>query len=170
MTFDNIHEVEKTNCELSDNIEDRYFNEFILELLENLDILERDLALLKNDNSKKQIINRIFRKIHTINGLAGFVSHNIIEELSHKTEDLLNQVRKGEMSANASIILIVYQACELIRDLCKNKTRSFSDVLKNELIEFYEKLELINNGITPFFPENVSCNNKINHRISSSRF
>ena len=141
MEFDSIFDDKKTQFIIEESIEDKYFDEFVTEVLENLSTIENDLKLLKSDKSKKQIINRIFRKIHTIKGLSGFVSYNIIENLSHNTEEILNSIRKNKLKINDSVIFIIYEVSELIKKICENKPKEITQSIKDEIIEIELKLK-----------------------------
>jgi two-component system chemotaxis sensor kinase CheA len=42
------------------------------------------------------LLNRIFRAIHPIKGTSSFLSLDPIVKLSHRTEDVLNALRRGD--------------------------------------------------------------------------
>lgn len=78
--------------------------ELINEANEGLDQLEQDLLALEEDHSDKNVINRIFRTIHTIKGSSGAVGFNKIQNLAHKGETLLDLVRSDVVQVTPELI------------------------------------------------------------------
>jgi len=74
-------------------------NEFINESKEHLSTVEADfLALEKQgDSPDRELVNRIFRAVHTIKGSAGFFGLRKISDLSHRMETILAMVREGKL-------------------------------------------------------------------------
>jgi len=75
-------------------------------LAESGDILERlgpKLVELERDN-RRDLIEDIFREVHTLKGAAGFVSLNGIQGLAHKMEDTLDALRHNKIAVTAELI------------------------------------------------------------------
>jgi two-component system, chemotaxis family, sensor kinase CheA len=70
--------------------------DFILESEELLQHMDQDMVALESSPNNTELLNRIFRAIHTIKGTSGFLGFEPIARLSHCTEDVLNAVRRGE--------------------------------------------------------------------------
>lgn len=81
-------------------------NDFVLESREHLGSLEPDLLTLENvdGDQAQELINRIFRSIHSIKGGSGFLNLDKINQLSHIMESLLMQMRDGKMSPSGDLI------------------------------------------------------------------
>jgi two-component system chemotaxis sensor kinase CheA len=77
--------------------------DFITEANEHLEEMEASLLKLEKDPDDKEIMNDIFRAIHTIKGASQFVGLPRISELSHKMENLLDLLRQGEKELNQDI-------------------------------------------------------------------
>ncbi|MEN8135505.1 MAG: chemotaxis protein CheA [Thermodesulfobacteriota bacterium] len=77
--------------------------DFITEANEHLDEMESCLLQLEKAPDDKEIMNDIFRAIHTIKGASQFVGLTRISELSHKMENLLDLLRQGEKELNQDI-------------------------------------------------------------------
>ncbi|KAF0152317.1 MAG: Chemotaxis protein histidine kinase CheA [Ignavibacteria bacterium] len=69
---------------------------FIVETKEILDKLDVDLLELEKKPEDKDLLNQIFRSFHTIKGTSGFLGLEALPEVTHKCEDILNKLRKGE--------------------------------------------------------------------------
>jgi two-component system chemotaxis sensor kinase CheA len=69
--------------------------EFLVESYENLDQLDRDLVALEQEPGSRDLLQSIFRTIHTIKGTSGFLAFNKLEALTHAGEGLLAKLRDG---------------------------------------------------------------------------
>lgn len=92
---------------------------FLVEAYENLDQVERDLVNLEKDPEDFDLINRVFRAIHTIKGNCGFLGFHITERLCHKAETVLDKLRNKDLTVNAEIISALLSATDCTRRLCQ---------------------------------------------------
>jgi two-component system chemotaxis sensor kinase CheA len=69
--------------------QDELLNEFLIESNENLDRLDEELVTLETEPTNKELLNSIFRRIHTIKGVCGFLDFSILESVTHAGENLL---------------------------------------------------------------------------------
>jgi two-component system chemotaxis sensor kinase CheA len=83
--------------------DDDLMQEFLTESEEMLQSVERDLLGLE-DSGDPEILNRIFRAMHTIKGTSSFLGFDQLVELTHHGEDLLNMMRRGEIAVSRKII------------------------------------------------------------------
>jgi two-component system chemotaxis sensor kinase CheA len=77
--------------------------EFLVESLENLDRLDRELVQLEQAPHDRENLASIFRTIHTIKGTCGFLGLGKLESVSHVGESLLSRMRDGALVLNADI-------------------------------------------------------------------
>lgn len=71
--------------------------EFLVESEELLQGMDQDMVTLETSPKDGDLLNRIFRALHTIKGTSGFLNFLPIVRLSHSAEDVLNALRKGEI-------------------------------------------------------------------------
>ena len=71
--------------------------DFLLEAEEFLQRMDQDLVALEATPNDAELLNRIFRALHTIKGTSGFLGFEPVVRLSHRAEDVLNALRKGEV-------------------------------------------------------------------------
>ena len=74
---------------------------FLVEANENLDQLEQDIVSLEEDSSNKELVNKVFRLVHTIKGNCGFLGYGNLELICHKTETILDGMRSGKLTLTA---------------------------------------------------------------------
>lgn len=92
---------------------------FLVEAYENLDQVERDLVKLEKDPGDLDLINCVFRAVHTIKGNCGFLGFHITERLCHKAETVLDKLRNGDLAVNAEIVSTLLSALDCTRRLCQ---------------------------------------------------
>jgi two-component system chemotaxis sensor kinase CheA len=80
------------------------FESYLVEAREILDHLSQDLLALEKAPSDVNVLNNIFREMHTLKGTSSFLGFSQIAELAHTSEDLLNKLRKGDCAATSEII------------------------------------------------------------------
>ena len=65
----------------------------------------------------REIINDIFRDVHTIKGSSAYLGLRATSELAHKLENLLEMVRQGKCNADSSLIDTLIAAKDRIASL-----------------------------------------------------
>lgn len=88
---------------------------FLTETTELLEKLDDDLIVLEKASDDTELMNRIFRSIHTIKGASSFLGFDLLVKVAHKTEDVLNRLRKGELVVTPEIMDVILEATDLIK-------------------------------------------------------
>ena len=86
------------------------FDSYLVEAKEILDHLSQDLLALEKHPANTDLLNNIFRGVHTLKGTSSFLGFNQMTELTHTSEDLLNKLRKGDFIADGKIIDVLIEA------------------------------------------------------------
>ena len=86
------------------------FDSYLVESKEILDHLSQGLIALEKNPTDAELLNNIFRAVHTLKGTSSFLGFTQISELSHTSEDLLNKLRKGDLTADGAIIDVLIEA------------------------------------------------------------
>ncbi|MEA2163590.1 MAG: two-component system, chemotaxis family, sensor kinase CheA [Thermoanaerobaculia bacterium] len=99
--------------------DDRALNEFTGEAEELLDTLSRDLVELEAQGRdvRPEVINKIFREVHSLKGLAGMLGFAEISELSHTLEDMLDRLRMGKIEITRDLIDLLYDSVDSLNRL-----------------------------------------------------
>ncbi|MFH0883573.1 MAG: response regulator [bacterium] len=99
---------------------------FLDESRENLSIIEPDLLELEKngDDTDPEIINRIFRAIHSIKGGAGFFGLENIGHLSHEMESLLSLLRDRKIVVTQELIDLLFDGFDIVKDLFSDLSAS----------------------------------------------
>jgi two-component system chemotaxis sensor kinase CheA len=108
----------ETGMEL-DNMKE-IVDEFMIEADEILAKLDEDMVKLEKNSADLNLLNEIFRAAHTIKGTSGFLGLDKVSELTHKMEDVLNKLRKGELKTNPVIMDALLQAIDTLKLLLED--------------------------------------------------
>ena len=91
--------------------------EFLMECNEGLDQLDQDLVALEERPTDGELLDRIFRCIHTVKGTSGFLAFGQLEKIAHVGENLLSELRDGKLLINAEIISALLATIDAVREL-----------------------------------------------------
>lgn len=85
-----------------------YLPIFLDESRENLVQLNKLLLELERAPENKELLNEIFRIAHTIKGMSATMGYNNMATLTHSMENILDDLRKGKIRADKSIIDLLF--------------------------------------------------------------
>jgi two-component system, chemotaxis family, sensor kinase CheA len=84
--------------------ETSYIKEFLEEISETLNQLDRQFVVLEKNPSDKNCLAEIFRDLHTIKGSCGLLGLNKLESITHSGENLLGQLRDGKLALRPGMV------------------------------------------------------------------
>lgn len=119
---------------------------FLTETTELLEKLDDDLVALEKASDDPELLNRIFRSIHTVKGASSFLGFDLLVKVTHKTEDVLNRLRKGELPVTPEIMDVILEATDLVKLLV-------SDIKSGEIVE--REIDGTVGKLLPFLSENI---------------
>jgi len=93
---------------------------FIVETREILERLGQDLLTLEKGSADKEMLNTIFRAVHTVKGTSSFLGLDQMTSLAHRFEDVLNKLRRGELVVTPPRMDVMLEAYDLLRVLLGN--------------------------------------------------
>jgi two-component system chemotaxis sensor kinase CheA len=91
--------------------------DFLLEAGELLSQVDNKLVDLEKHPEDRELLNDIFRGFHTIKGGAGFLNVENLVTLCHRTENLFDKLRNGELRLSAELMDIIMAATATVRDM-----------------------------------------------------
>ncbi len=105
---------------MSDN---SLLRDFIAETGEHLEETERNLLRLEQEPGNADLLNEIFRSVHTIKGSSEYLGMERIAELSHRLESLLDLLRRGERHTDSAVVDLLIAANDRIKTLVGDLTQ-----------------------------------------------
>ncbi|MBL8042407.1 MAG: chemotaxis protein CheA [Nitrospira sp.] len=132
---------------MSDEMQE-ILNDFLTESNEMLEVLDQRFVTLESDPTNTDLLNEIFRAMHSMKGSAGFLGFNNLVDVAHRGENILNKLRQGEMAVNPAIISIILETIDVIKAIMADIRESGTDshVPTGAIAA---KLDDILNGTTP---------------------
>jgi two-component system chemotaxis sensor kinase CheA len=88
---------------------------FMEEADEHLQLLEEDLVRLEKEKDNQELLQAIFRAAHTLKGSSATLGHQRMAQLTHGMENILDKVRKGQLTITTSIMDVLLEALDILK-------------------------------------------------------
>lgn len=90
---------------------------FFVEAREMLEQMEQTLLALEESADDPELLNALFRSIHTIKGSAGLFGMAPIVGFTHEVETLLDHVRGGRVALDSALSSLLLRSCDHVGTL-----------------------------------------------------
>ncbi|MDE5831697.1 MAG: chemotaxis protein CheA [Desulfovibrio sp.] len=116
--------------------------DFIAAAKAHLETIEPNLLELEKTPDNLTLLNDIFRPMHSLKGASGFLGLNRINHLAHKSENILDELRKGTMQVTSEIMDVILSSTDALRQMIDNLENSNTegDVETESIIEQIDAL------------------------------
>lgn len=121
--------------------------EFVIESQEGLANVEAQMLSIEAAGADvdTDLVNSVFRTMHSIKGAAGFLGLDRIGTLAHSLEEILNNLRNREMIPTTELISTILRAADFMTKLIDAvETSNDADVAP-----FVNELQQFRPGVTP---------------------
>ncbi len=102
---------------MSIDLNDEIVQDFLVEAGEILELLGSQLVDLESSPDDADLLNAIFRGFHTIKGGAGFLGLDNLVDVSHKSEDIFDLLRKGERRVDPDLMDVFLQVIDVLNGM-----------------------------------------------------
>ncbi|MCE3225198.1 MAG: cheA [Nitrospira sp.] len=99
---------------MSDEMQE-ILSDFLTESNEMLEVLDQRFVTLESDPNNTDLLNEIFRAMHSMKGSAGFLGFNHLVNVAHRGENILNKLRQGDMAVSPAIISVILETVDVIK-------------------------------------------------------
>src|SRR5215216_2958148 len=106
---------------------DEIRNEFLVETQEMLEVLDQRFITLETDPGNADLLNEIFRAMHSMKGSAGFLGFTRLVDVTHRAESVLNKLRQGEIAVTPQVINVILEAIDTVKMLMSDIRQSGTD-------------------------------------------
>ena len=89
-------------------MDDQYLDAFIRESEEEITKLNNSLLALESDPGDREAMDQIFRTAHTLKGNFGAMGFEDAADLAHAMEDLLDEMREGNMEVTPEVMDLIF--------------------------------------------------------------
>ncbi len=121
--------------------------DFTDEAREHLEALESSLLRLETDPADRELLNAIFRSMHTIKGASEYLGFDRIARLSHRLENLLDLFREGSLHADKVAVDLLIDARDRIGDLISQVEESGQE--STDIDDLLARADTIASGTVP---------------------
>lgn len=128
-----------------DFLDPEIFADFIVEAREHLETIEPALLELEKSPGNSDLLNDIFRPMHSLKGASGFLGLNKINSLAHKAESILDELRTGKMVATSEIMDLILSATDALTNMINN-LETANDEGEIETRDIIAHIESLMNG------------------------
>jgi two-component system chemotaxis sensor kinase CheA len=147
-------------------------DEFLVEADEIIEQLDQDLVELEENPEDKELLNKIFRGMHTLKGGAGFLNLTTIVEIAHKIEDIFNKLRNDELKLTSEMMDVILEGVDKLKEGLERLREDYEILDEEEVQEIIKKLEAILEGKSPsqVETEEPKQNEEINAETNNQEF
>ena len=94
-------------------------NDFVIEASEHLADIENQLLSIEAsaDSPNVELVHEVFRNVHSVKGVAGFLGFASVGSLAHSLESVLNMVRGGELRPQGVVIETLLSGFDTLRQM-----------------------------------------------------
>lgn len=119
-------------------------NIFFEESEEHLQSLNENVLTLEQNPTDMDVVGEIFRSAHTFKGMSASMEFTEMADLTHKMENVLDEIRHGNIVVNAEIIDVIFECID-------NLEKMVADVQQGgmgniDVVATKQKLEALLNG------------------------
>ncbi len=108
--------------------------------------METDLLEIERGSSDPELLQSIFRTVHSIKGGSGSLGFDAIADFSHQLESLLDKLRGGEVEPNRELVNLLLRSVDVERSLLGEVQNgigidmSVVEQLKNEISHWHSSV------------------------------
>ncbi|MGL1862600.1 MAG: chemotaxis protein CheA [Pseudodesulfovibrio sp.] len=128
---------------MSDDINKQIFKEEAYDLLGELEVALLDLEDTPND---MDVVNQIFRALHTIKGSGSMFGFEDIAEFTHEVESVFDMVRNGDLGVSQTLCSLALKSRDYIKLMLDNDDAE-GDVDPEARKEILDGLKAIESGL-----------------------
>jgi len=102
-------------------------NDFLAESQEMIELLDQRFINLESDPTNTDLLNEIFRAMHSMKGSAGFLGFTHLVDVTHRAENILNKLRQGDIAVTQQVITAILEAIDVVKLLMADIKASGTD-------------------------------------------
>ncbi len=96
-------------------------NDFFSEALMQVEAMEQNILTLEDDPGDQDAIDEIFRAAHTLKGGAATVQMEELTSFTHLLEDLLDEIRSGNIRVNEENVDVLLSSIDVIKAMVSSR-------------------------------------------------
>jgi two-component system chemotaxis sensor kinase CheA len=117
----------------------KYLTLYLAEAAEHLAAFSSDLVKLEKaeggEAATREIVDGLFRHAHSVKGMSASMGFEATAALAHRAEDLVDVFRRGGGRFEASVLDVLFDACDELQDMVSESANGAKPVPRPELAE-----------------------------------
>ena len=110
-------------------LDDDMLAAFLDECVERTEALAGRLLALEERGAAPELVNEIFRDLHTLKGSSAFAGLTKLNRVAHQAEDLIGELRDGRRRADRPLIDVMLETLDVLRSIVERaRARTAIDV------------------------------------------
>jgi two-component system chemotaxis sensor kinase CheA len=129
-----------------------FYEDFLVEAQEHFEQIETNFLALEEAPGDLDLLNAIFRSVHTIKGAAGFLGLQKVLALSHMGENVLDDLRKSRMELSDRVMELLFETVDMLKVLVEDvrvQVRKQGEAEDPDPSELIRNLEALKKGGGP---------------------
>ena len=94
-----------------------FYEDFLVEAQEHFEQIETNFLALEEAPGDLDLLNAIFRSVHTIKGAAGFLGLQKVQSVAHVGENVLDDLRKSRMELSDRVMELLFETVDMLKIL-----------------------------------------------------
>jgi two-component system chemotaxis sensor kinase CheA len=124
---------------------ENFRKKFIEEATEHINELEKALLELEHFPGNKELIEKVFRAMHSLKGGGAMFGFDKISEFTHNLETVYDYVRNGEMDISKELLDTTLESVDHLSNLLNDEESSKEETVKRHLNLSDKIATIINN-------------------------
>jgi two-component system chemotaxis sensor kinase CheA len=96
---------------------DELLRDFLTESGESLTVVDGEMVKLEADPNNREVLQKIFRLVHTIKGTCGFIGLPRLEKVAHAAENVLGKFRDGVIRVTPESVTLIFESLDRIKEI-----------------------------------------------------
>ena len=130
--------------------------EFLVESNESLAQLDQDFVAPEERPDDQELLSSIFRAIHTIKGVSGFLGFSTLGAVTHRAENILSQLRDGDRQLTHELTDLLLETFDAVKKILA-EIESTSEEGSDDCKELVTRLEKASNITAAHEPDEVAA-------------
>lgn len=115
---------------------------FFEESDDHLQQLNDNVLALENDPSNLDLLNEIFRSAHTLKGMAATMGYDVMTELTHKMENILEEFKSGAIQITSDYVSLIFSCLDRLSTLVED-LREDKELRREQIADLLAELETV---------------------------
>lgn len=144
---------------------DKFRNKFIEEATDNINDLEDALLLIENDTENKELVERIFRAMHSLKGGGAMFGFNQLSDFTHNLENLYDLVREGKQKITKKLLDITLASVDHMKVLLTEENLDTAEIKTKHIDLSVQIKKIIDNEVQEI--DKVETNHNVSNNLKT---